>query len=283
MTRSVTIALTRYKEPDALVTQAIANACSQEGVTGEVLFIEQNPQGGVSEEQFTGQNLQFRMISRKLGGLSYARNLAMDEASCQLVLFLDADAMAAPDWAKRLADALNEDECAVAGSRILPRWPGHSPFWARANVLADQYSLLDLGPSAFPYPRVVGAAFGVDKAKLPADMRFDTNLGRRDGKLFGGEESDFCRRVRELGGGITYVGSATVEHAIPSERVRLSWILRRMVYAGQGRSVAGGSPSPSRQPSIVDWILAPAFIPPYVLGWLWGKRDSIKHLWGKVW
>lgn len=268
----VTITLTRYAESDGLVSRAIRHALRQEGVTGEVLFIEQDVEKPLDEADFQGENLAFRMIARKLGGLSHARNLALEEARYPFVLYLDADAMARLDWAARLVEVLEAgDKVAIAGSRIVPGWPGKAPVWARARVVVDQYSMLDLGPETKPWHRVVGAAFGIDMAKLGPTMRFDTALGRRDGKLFSGEESDFCARVIERGFEVRYVGGACVTHEVAEERARLGWVLRRMYYAGLGRATIGGAPAPSRKPGMADWLTLPLTLPPYALGWARGK------------
>ena len=270
--RKVTITLTRYAESDELVSRAIRHALAQEGVEGEVLFVEQDVEKPLDATRFEDGNLAFRMIARKLGGLSEARNLALDEARYSLVLYLDADAMAEPDWALRLAEVLRSDpEVAVTGSRIVPGWPGKPPVWAKARVVSDQYSMLDLGGETKPWHRVVGAAFGLDMAKLGTEMRFDPMLGRREGKLFSGEESEFCARVVERGFDIRYVGGAVVTHEVSEERTRLPWVMRRLYYAGLGRSQVGGAPAPSRKPGLADWLTLPLILPPYALGWLQGK------------
>lgn len=269
-TPGVTIAITRYAEPDTVISQSIRHALAQRQVEGEVLFIEQQHDPGISERDFPPSALALRTIRRRLGGLSEARNLALDEARFPLVLFLDADALADPDWASELATALSTDRCAVAGSRIIPRWPGKPPGFTRATVLRDQYSLLDLGPDTRPFHRVVGAGFGVDMTKL-GNLRFDTGLGRRQGLLFGGEESDFCKRSLERGFQVIYVGKALVTHMIEAERCSWRWILKRMVFAGHGRASLGGVPSSSSSAGIFDWILMPAYLPFYATGWLWGK------------
>ena len=269
---AVTITLTRYAEPDELVSRAIRHALDQEGVSGEVLFIEQDVDRPLDPTAFTGGILEFRMITRKLGGLSDARNLALDEARHPLVLYLDADAMARPDWASRLCDVLGGGgKVAIAGSRILPGWPAKPPIWAKARVVSDQYSMLDLGKDTLPWHRVVGAAFGLHLGKLGEDMRFDPLLGRREGKLFSGEESEFCARASARGWEIRYVGSAVVTHEVAEERTRLPWIMRRLYYAGLGRANVGGAPSPSRRPGLADWLTLPLTLPPYALGWAKGR------------
>ena len=267
----VSIAITRYAEADAIIEQSLRHAIAQQGVRGEVIFIEQDEASTLAACDFPADGLELRIIRRRLAGLSAARNLALDEARYPLVLFLDADALAAPNWASELARVLADPRYAVAGSKVVPRWPGKAPIFTRASVLRDQFSLLDLGDGVQTYRRVVGAGFGADMAKLPGELRFDTGLGRRGGMLFGGEESDFCNRAAELGFEIAYVGTTSVTHLIEPERCRWRWILKRMVFAGHGRAMLGGSPSASGKAELYDWLLLPAYLPPYALGWAWGK------------
>lgn len=271
MKPSVTITLTRYAEPDALVRRSLAHALGQTGVDGEVLFVEQKSGSTIEPADFPDANLGLRIVRTEPGGLSRARNTALEEARFPKILFLDADALAETDFALRLAEVLSMEKVAIAGARIVPEWTGKAPSLARARAVYDQFSLLDLGEETRPYHRVVGAGFGVDMGKLPDGFRFDEKLGRRDGRLFGGEESDFCRRVSELGFETSYVGAAVVRHVIEPERMKLGWITKRLVYAGHGRAKLGGSPAPGGKASWADWLLAPFYLPPYALGWLWGK------------
>jgi len=267
----VTITLTRYAEPDELVRTSLLSALRQQGVGGEVLFIDQQVDADPKNLQLPDDGLSLRIIRGRLNGLSEARNLAMARAKFPLVLFLDADAIADESWAFRMVQTLCEPGIGVVGSRIIPGWPCTPPIFARASVLRDQYSLLDLGEEIRPVGRVVGAGFGVDLRELPTGMVFDTKLGRRQGRLFGGEETDFCNRARLAGKQVYYVGTAHVVHLIQQERVKLNWILRRMIYAGHARAIQRGLPNPSRAPGPADWLLAPFYLPPYLLGWVWGK------------
>jgi len=73
-----------------------------------------------------------------------------------------------------------------------------------------------------------------------------------------------------------YVGGAVIYHVIPAERCRTAWILKRLFYAGYGRSQIGGGPNPSRKPGVADWLLLPITLPPYALGWLAGKFSGKK-------
>jgi len=268
---AVTITLTRYAEPDALVSQAIIGSLAQAGVSGEILFFDQNVGSKLTPEDFDAGTLSLKIVRGPMRSLSEARNAAIDQAAHETILFLDSDAVPEPGWAKAMADALSDPKCAIAGSRIEPGWPSPPPPFAKARGLLDQYSLLDLGRENRVVYKVVGAGFGMDRAKLPKGFKFDPDLGRRDGRLFGGEETDFCKRAQELGHEVHYCGKAAVTHFIQPERMTWSWIAKRMVYAGYGRAQQGGTPSPSRSLELADYFFMPFYLPPYAAGWAWGR------------
>jgi len=105
---------------------------------------------------------------------------------------------------------------------------------------------------------------------VPDEIFFDEAFGRREGKLFGGEETDLCARVSAKGGRVIYCESSVIHHQILPERLTWVWIIRRLYYAGIGRAQRGGAPSPSRAPDMWDWVLMPVIFPPYLLGYLQG-------------
>jgi hypothetical protein len=263
--------LTRLGEPDELLKAVLDALTMQAGACGEILLIEQKTDSALEAGRFSNDRWNVRTLRQRFDGLSAARNASLREAAHDMILFCDADAIAAPDWAAALHAALAEPGVAIAGSRIVPRWSGRPPLLARSKVVLDQYSVYDLGPDSFEVLRVVGAGFGLDRSECGGEMHFDEALGRRDGRLFGGEESDLCRRVAAAGGRIVYVGAARIEHVIQPERTRTGWILKRLFYAGHGRGRLGGQPSPSRRPSLADWLLLLVILPPYLLGWVWGR------------
>ena len=243
----------------------------QTGAQGEILLIEQKVDSAISAEAFSNERWTCRILHGSLPGLSAARNLSLKEAAFDQILFCDSDAVAREGWAAALQLGLDASDVAITGSRILPRWSGRPTILARSAVVRDQYSIYDLGPETKEVERVVGAGFGLDRTKCSEQMFFDEALGRRDGRLFGGEESDLCRRVSAAGGRIMYIGGAVVDHVIPRERLSALWVAKRLFYAGCGRSKTGGAPSPSRKPGLADWLLLPLILPPYALGWLCGK------------
>ena len=197
MATGVTIAMTRYGESDELLARTLSAAAAQQGMAGEILFVDQRVDAPFDEGLLTEGNLPMRVIVDACGSLSAARNIALKEARFDHILYLDADALPQPDWALRMSAALDLGGVAIVGGRIVPGWEHTPPFFTRANVVLDQYSMLDLGKRDGPATKIVGASFGVDRSKIPSHIKFDPELGRREGRLFGGEESagaSFLRR-----------------------------------------------------------------------------------------
>lgn len=274
----VTITLTRHREPDWLLGETLDSLEKQKGITGEVLFLDQNWREDYARavEARSNAALVFRCVPCEDKGIAHARNRGLELAAYDTVLCVDSDVIAEPDWAMRMAEALSQPGVAIVGARIVPRWRARPPVLARSKVVLDQYSMLDLGVETKTCARIVGAGFGLCKTAAPDQMYFDTNFGRREGKLFGGEETDLCRRVLAvLPHGIVYVGTAVVHHQVLPERLRWSWVWRRLYYAGLGRAQMGGAPKPSQDLSLADWLLLPFILPPYVAGYLVARLKGL--------
>jgi glycosyltransferase involved in cell wall biosynthesis len=270
LTDDLTITLTRHDEPDALVSGTLRCLARQQGVRAGIDFYDQQASPGLAGlcAELSTPALRFRAHPIGKTGLSRARNLALENCPTELLLYLDADARPRPGWAAALARALSGEGVAVAGSRILPDWEVRPLFPARSAIVREQYSLLDLGAEVFAIDRVIGAGFELDRSKLGAEARFDENLGRRDGALFGGEETDLCRRAIEAGFSVVYCGAAVVDHFVPAERITWRWLTRRFYYAGVNRAIAKGPPRPANRPSLANILPLVPLLPVYLFGYL---------------
>jgi glycosyltransferase involved in cell wall biosynthesis len=279
--RSVTVALTRYGEPDWLVGDALRSLSKQQGIRTEVIFLDQSPAGRIAETCARLENedcrIRYQPIPKRC--LSYARNRAVELASSDVILFLDADAVAEMTWARRLHDAIADEAVGLAGARILPAWHRRPLLLAQSPMVQDQYSIFDLGETRRPFYRVVGAGFGMHRLRLGNDAHFDERLGRRPGSLLGGEESDLARRVIARGLTVLYEGRAVVHHQILPERVSYRWLFRRMFYAGLGRAVQGGQPTPSKQLTTRDHLALAIILPFYTAGYLCGMMSTSARYW----
>jgi GT2 family glycosyltransferase len=270
----ISISLTRYREPDAVLQQALESLSAQREVRAAVYVLDQQK----SEEtraccrSLSTPDISFQYSTISVLGLSQARNLAIQLCDTELLLFLDSDAVVSPDWAMQLATTLSKPGVAVAGSRIIGVWQARKPLLCRSSFVAEQFSMLEFGPDELAVSKVIGAGFGIHLRRLGSDGWFDEDLGRKPGGLEGGEETDLCDRARAAGHEVRYNGASVVHHQIGAERAVNRWIARRLYYAGVSRAQRGGFPAAThRQRSVWDWLLFPAIVAPYAAGYLTKK------------
>ena len=271
---STTITLTRHDEPNRLIVGTLKALALQENVSAVILFFDQRPDAETASlcQSLDSENIRFNYRPLEPCGISRARNTAIAACKTETLLFIDADAIPDPGWAASLAEALLPDNVGIAGGRILPEWHKPPLLITKARTVREQYSMLDYGDDMLQVPRVVGASFGIHLERLGQEARFDEDLGRRNGLLLGGEESDLCTRARDAGLQILYQGKAVVHHQVLPERIRYRWIFRRLFYAGVNRALRGGMPSPSHRMTLWDYIFMPLVMIPYALGYRKGLQ-----------
>ncbi|MGD2118535.1 MAG: glycosyltransferase [Chromatiales bacterium] len=275
-TSPVTISLTRYNEPNWLLLQTLESLANQKGIEAEVLFLDQmdDPEIQSKVDSLNSDTIKFKRRLIPAKSLSYARNLAIQEAENDLILFIDSDAIADKHWAHNLASAFNNPDVAIAGGRISLKWHKKPLAIAKARIVQEQYSGLELGADTIPVHRIVGASFAINRKLLAENAYFDESLGRREGKLYSGEESDLCKRTLEAGHIILYKGNSYVQHQVLPERIRYRWIFTRLFYAGFGRSRSGGTPSPSHNIKFWDYFFLPIILPFYLAGFITEKLQQ---------
>ena len=145
----------------------------------------------------------FKVISIEKGGLSNARNLAMEMAGGEIITYLDDDAFPDPHWLDYLAYAFETtDYAAIGGPNILPQ---------DANIISEcvdhtpgtptHVLLTDIEAEHIPGCNM---AFRLDnlKAICGFDVRFRT----------AGDDVDLCWRIQHAGWKIGFCGAAVVWH-----------------------------------------------------------------------
>lgn len=192
-----------------------------------------------------------------------------------MLLWTDPDIVMAPDWAQTLGEALLEKDLALVGGKILPRWHGKPRWYMKTNVMADHYSLIDLGPEDRQTDRIIGGSMGIHVRLLREKAFFDENLGRKEGTLLGGVDTEFCQRIIQNGFNVYYIGRSTALHQITKDRMELKWIIRKFYYGGISRALRGGWPEAmNKTRTLADYMVLGAFAPFYLLGLIKGKKKK---------
>jgi glycosyltransferase involved in cell wall biosynthesis len=278
---SVTIALTRYNEPYAMLHQCLESIAAQKGVRTRVFVLDQkkclDTQSLCTALSSADIIFEYKVIPAQ--GCAHARNIALRLCPTDILLWTDPDILMAPDWAQTLGRALGERNYAVGGGKILPRWHGSPRWYMKTNVMADHYSLIDLGPRDRQTDRIIGGSMGINVGLLRGKAFFNENLGRQDGTLLGGVDTEFCQRIIKNGYSVFYIGGAEALHQIPEERMKLNWIIRKFYYGGVSRALRGGWPEAmNKKREISDYLVLGAFAPFYLFGLFKGKKKKRQKL-----
>jgi glycosyltransferase involved in cell wall biosynthesis len=188
-------------------------------------------------ESFSNRGLRIKYVFEERQGIAFARNRGAREADTEYFLYLDDDAVAAPDWLAAF-DAFNastnrEYDC-VAGFVSLDWSGGSRPDWlpSKYEPLLSGY---DLGPAVLDltednYLLTVNVAF---KRSSFVDLKgFREDLGRVGGSLISGEDVDLLHRLIRSGCRVGYLPSMRVTHFVSLMRQKRSWLMKRLFWDG---------------------------------------------------
>jgi glycosyltransferase involved in cell wall biosynthesis len=183
-------------------------------------------------------DIPFRYYNETQQGLSFARNRGIKEASGEWMVFLDDDAMIHAGYLENLSNRLAQHPDAGAfGGVIVPEFEsGAAPDWL-CKWTYSWVSAIDLGRNVTlfeggSYP--IGANMGISRRAIQKCGTFNTELGRTENNLMGGEEKDIFNRLKKEGFSIWYFPDVAVTHVIPPHRTTTDFI--RRLGAGVGAS-----------------------------------------------
>jgi len=216
----------------------------------EILVVDNGSTDGTAAriERWAELRPGLRRVDEPATGVSRARNAGIAAARGELLAFVDDDAVPEPRWLATLVGAYDRfPRVGAACGRARLRLERRPPAWY-GRYCESWYSAMDFGSA----PRLL-----LDPAEVPwslnlsvrADLAreiggFPEELGRVDGNLQSGEEFPFIASVRAAGLHIAYEPDAVVWHAVPAERLRLRWLMRRAWAEGRMIPVRAEYPEP---------------------------------------
>lgn len=173
-------------------------------------------------------------------GLSGARNTGVAISRCGIVLFLDDDAVAEPQWVQYLLEPFAHKEVMGVGGLAIPRWDaGRRPQWFPEEflwVVGCSYIGLPADGEAIRNP--IGSSMGFRRANIIACGGFSSGLGRVGSKPLGGEETELSMRMNRLATRHRFVlcRKAVVSHRVTLERHRVTYFMKRCYWEGVSKS-----------------------------------------------
>lgn len=273
MKLEASVVVTRYKEDNSLLFDTIKSLSTQEWTSLEILVLDQFYNIETEEfcKELNSDDHTFLYIVIDPISLSYARNYWLHHAKNNIVLFIDSDAIAMKNWSYEIINLLHKDkQTRVVWTKVLPKWNGKRNILTKSNYFSSVYSLLDLWDGILSIQKVIWASFAVNKKDIE-DIIFNENLWRKNGVLLGWEETEFCDNVKLKWFHIQYTWKTYVLHQINHDRLRLVWLIERVIFLWVGRAMKWWLPSPHKtKKNIFDYLFFPIFLMFYGYGYLYG-------------
>jgi GT2 family glycosyltransferase len=185
--------------------------------------------------QYTNEYENFQYAFEGKVGLSRARNTGWLLADTVWVGYLDDDAKAPEDFVEHALHLIANYDFDCFGGTYYAWYKYGKPKW-----LLDSYVEKEI-----LYPRVCllsegeylsGGIFFCKRRFLECLKGFNLNLGMTD-KVGYGEEDDFQRRLRLVGGRIGYDPSFHMNHCVLPYKLTLNWYLKRSYMSGRSSYV----------------------------------------------
>ncbi|MEO7102540.1 MAG: glycosyltransferase [Gemmatimonadaceae bacterium] len=187
------------------------------------------------------QRLPIRCVTEPRLGVSNARNMAVESARGQYIIFTDDDTLVDAMWLTAYMDAfVAYPEAAVFGGPIVARFTTAPPDWLKRtfSLVATAYGqnlpeMLDAGIGKGILPFGANMAF---RADILRDHSFNPKYGPIGTKRINGSETDLICRLLSAGQTGRWVSGATVEHRIHARQMTTRFL--RWYYAGCGAAMA---------------------------------------------
>lgn len=221
------------------IVRAVDSVLTQQRVTDELILVVDHEEAlrDRARAAFVGVTV---VASTGPRGLSGARNTGVELASNDVVVFLDDDAEAEPDWLCRLLRHYRDPDVLAVGGRAVPAWEGSRPRWFPPEfdwVVGCNFTGQPTHVS--PVRNVIGCNMSFRRDALIRTGGFNPALGRVGTVPVGCEETELCIRLRHQHPdcAILYDPQAVVRHVVTAGRATWRYFRRRCVSEGRSKAV----------------------------------------------
>ncbi|MCB1960088.1 MAG: glycosyltransferase [Rhodocyclaceae bacterium] len=236
--------------------------------------------------------LPLRIFKQPKRGKNCALNLAIPEATGDLLLFTDDDIIADPQWLNAIEKcAKDHPDASIFGGEIAPHWEKKPESWLLESIpIGVTYAItsteLETGPI---HPGLIwGPNMMVRREVFDQGHRFNEDIGPNAGQYIMGSETEFNTRMSKLGYTTWFCKDAKVEHIIRDFQTSPQWIIKRAYRFGRNKCVHDYSENPPQKRQLFGTINFPKWMlrrlaTCYILGkinMIFGKnRKATQLLW----
>lgn len=199
----------------------------------EIIIVDNGSTDNTKEivEQLSASlEYKFRYIYEPIAGLCQARNRGGNDASGNILAYIDDDERIGQNWISQICAFFRNNTFDSLGGKIEVNIEGKPPLHI-SNEMMWFFGQSSLGEKAkvLTYPQYPqGGNFAVKKSAFQAIGGFDTNL-----KLYG-DETEFFKRFSEQGFSMYYDPKVLVCQSIPANRLKKNELRVKSYKWGEG-------------------------------------------------
>lgn len=200
----------------------------------ELLVVDNNSNDGTRSlaENFARTSvLNARVLFEPRPGLSFARNLGVNESLGQIIAFTDDDVHVSTHWIAEIQKGFDAYQPACMGGRILrdptlplPDWWDYG--WRSVLCHFDRGNEVAVAGSDDRAEYAWGANISFHRSVFEKYGLFRTHLGRTPDTLGLGEDSELVLRLRHNGERVIYYPPAVVVHSPSTDRLTKDYLRR---------------------------------------------------------
>lgn len=225
----ISVCIATYKRPELLkkLLQSLAEQELNFDLEIEAIVVDNDRELTAREivKNFNStEKIKFIYFSQPEKNISLTRNVAVNNAKGEYLLFIDDDEFADKKWISSLINCVKKYKADGAFGRVLSYFCEDTPEWKRKSFFFNR-------PAS---PSGTTAAFtrttnSIVKASLVKSVEgpFDPEYG-----ITGGEDTQLFGALKKQGAKFVNCYEAVTMEYIPPERTKLLWLLRRAFRLG---------------------------------------------------
>lgn len=255
------------------VLRSVHGECRSVDQPTEVIVIDNNTDEDLVHrirQQCEAAESPTRFVHESSPGSSAARHRGADEATGELLVFIDDDVELGRGWLGGILDGFADNTVDIVGGPSIPRFSGSVPAWFWDFVTPTPYggwhctwvSLLDIGR---PIPDIDAnyvwtLNLGIRRSVLQELGGFHPDLVPSHLQRWQGDgETGLTLKARAAGIKARYVPQALLYHHVGPERLTIEYFVRRARFQGicdsftqirAGSAIAQASPNSLKLPSL---------------------------------
>ena len=170
-----------------------------------------------------------KTVSSATTGVSAARNVGCDEATGDILVFIDDDAEADPRWIETIKQAFEEHNPDCVGGPVTPRF--------ECGSIPEHYNWI-IG-CTWDVKRPICCNMAIRRDVFYRLGKFNEGLGRIRLNLSIGEETELVLKMQDREYIIRWDENVVTNHHVPAHRTTLKYMCSRAYKEGIGKAIIG--------------------------------------------